>query len=544
MKGKVIVGASLGNDVHVVGIYRFLSLAEQHGYRSVFLGPSVPVNIIVAAVEEHGPSRVIVGYRLSEDAATHVFNELNEALRHKHLLGTFTLILSCTPALRRIAESIGCFDIIFTGGEPFDDIVGSLTEQRKDLPIEEKYPPTLAERIAAKSPFPLFRHHFGVPSVEETIRGVERISEEKAVDIISLGPDQNAQEFFFEPAKMRRDESGAGGVPLRTREDLLRIYAASRRGNYPLLRCYSGTNHLKEWALLLKETIEVAWGVVPLFWYSELDGRSHRSLEQAIEENREAMKTYIDLGIPLEVNEAHQWSLRDAPDSVAVASFFLGAYNAKVLGAAQYIAQYMFNTPPGISARADLAKMLAKKELIETLSDPGFTIFTQIRAGLSHFSSDLDIAKGQLAASTALGLYLKPEIIHIVGFCEADHIACSMEVIESARIVQGVLNDLLFDVPQIDQDPFILEHKERIKREALLLLEAISALDPSCKEPWTSPAILARAAKKGIFDAPHLAGNPAARGRVATRLREGVLRVVDEEGKVMNEEERLERLMQ
>ncbi len=544
MNDKIIVGASLGNDVHVVGIYRFLSLAEQHGYRSVFLGPSVPVETIIKAIEKHRPSRVIVGYRLSEDAAKNLFADLNEALRKHRLLGTFTLILSCTPALRSIAENIGCFDIIFTGGEPFDDLVGSLVEQKKDLPAEEKYPPTLAERIAGKSPFPLFRHHFGVPSVEETVRGVEIISEKKAVDIISLGPDQNAQEFFFEPEKMRHDESGAGGVPLRTREDLMRIYAASRRGNYPLLRCYSGTNRLKEWARLLKETINVAWGVVPLFWYSELDGRSRRSLEEAITENREAMKTYIELGIPLEVNEAHQWSLRDAPDSVAVASFFLGAYNAKVLGATHYVAQYMFNTPPGISARADLAKMLAKKELIETLSEPGFTIFTQIRAGLSHFSSDLDIAKGQLAASTALGLYLKPEIIHVVGYCEADHIACSMEVIESARIVQGVLNDLLFDVPQIDQDPFILEHKERIKREALQLLDAISALDSSCEEPWTSPVILTKAVKKGILDAPHLAGNAVARGRVATRLREGALRVVDQEGKVMSEEERLERLIQ
>ena len=66
-------------------------------------------------------------------------------------------------------------------------------------------------------------------------------------------------------------------------------------------------------------------------WYSKLDGRSQRSLSAAIQENQEAMKAYASLGVPLEVNESHQWSLRDAPDSVAAATFYLAAYNAKKL---------------------------------------------------------------------------------------------------------------------------------------------------------------------------------------------------------------------
>ncbi|HSV31506.1 MAG TPA: hypothetical protein VLH40_05715 [Atribacteraceae bacterium] len=545
MREKTIIGASLGNDVHVVGIYRFLTLAEEHGYRAVFLGPSVPVESIVAQAKTQHPERMIVGYRLSEDAATLLFRELKRGLERERLAGTFPLILSCPPALRQAAVNAGIFDFIFTGGEPFDDILASLTEKGKGIPFEAKYPPTLPERVTAKKPFPLLRHHFGVPTVEETVLGVERIADEKAVDIISLGPDQNAQEFFFEPENMRSDENGAGGVPLRTREDLERIYRASRRGNYPLLRCYSGTNHLREWAHLLAETIHIAWGVVPIFWYSTLDGRSSRPLVQAIQENQEAMRTYINLGIPLEVNEAHQWSLRDAPDSVAAAAFFLGAYQAKAFGARHYVAQYMFNTPPGISPRADLAKMLAKQELLGELTDPGFNVFTQIRAGLSHFTPNLDIAKGQLAASTALGLHLFPDIIHVVGFCEANHIACSLEVVESARIVQGVLSDLLIGLPRIDQDPFIQKHKKRIKEEARLILETIREIaSPGIEDPWTSPETLARAVETGLLDAPHLSGNPEAQGTVITRLRDSILRVVDKDGQPLTERQRISALRQ
>lgn len=144
------------------------------------------------------------------------------------------------------------------------------------------YPRTLPERITVKYPFPLLRHHFGLPSVAETVAGARRISEAKVVDVVSLGPDQNAQEFFFEPHKMDETHKGAGGVPLRRKEDLIAIFEASRTGNFPLLRCYSGTNHLKEWAYLLHETICIAWGAVPIFWYSELNGRSKRPLPFAI----------------------------------------------------------------------------------------------------------------------------------------------------------------------------------------------------------------------------------------------------------------------
>ena len=94
-------------------------------------------------------------------------------------------------------------------------------------------PQTLVERIAWKSPYPLLRHHFGLPTVEATRAGIEQIADARVLDVISLGIDQDAQENFFHPERQDPRRTGAGGVPVRSAEDYRLLYAASRRGNYP-----------------------------------------------------------------------------------------------------------------------------------------------------------------------------------------------------------------------------------------------------------------------------------------------------------------------
>ncbi|HBK86124.1 MAG TPA: methionine synthase, partial [Firmicutes bacterium] len=66
--------------------------------------------------------------------------------------------------------------------------------------------------------------------------------------------------------------------------------------------------------------------------YSELDGRSNRPLATAIAENLATMAWYAERGIPVEVNEAHHWSLREASDTIAVAMAYLAAAFAKQQG--------------------------------------------------------------------------------------------------------------------------------------------------------------------------------------------------------------------
>ena len=61
----------------------------------------------------------------------------------------------------------------------------------------------------------------------------------------------------------------------------------------------------------------------------------------------------------------------------------------------------MFDLPPEISGRNDLAKMMAAYELIEPLTRKfDFKIIKETRGGLSSFPPNLDMAKGHLAITT------------------------------------------------------------------------------------------------------------------------------------------------
>ena len=235
---------------------------------------------------------------------------------------------------------------------------------------EADYPQTTVERIAWKAPYPLLRHHFGLPTLEATVGGIEQIAEARVLDVISLGIDQDAQENFFHPERQDPRRTGAGGVPVRSADDYRALYAASRRGNYPLMRTYSGTDDFMRLAEMYVETINIAWAAVPLFWFNAMDGRGPHDLEASIREHQELMAWYGARGIPVELNEPHHWGMRDAPDVIFVVAAYLSAYNARAFGVRDYIAQMMFNSPPGLSDAMDLAKMLACLEMIAPLTVP------------------------------------------------------------------------------------------------------------------------------------------------------------------------------
>lgn len=539
---KKIVGATLGHCVHVAGVLNFLRLAEACGYQTTFLGVGRSEQELIGALREEDPEYLAVSYRLTPEVARNLFTSLKNSLQEAGLLHK-KLLFGGTPPVAAEARKSGLFTGVFSGEEEEAEIIAFLKGQAADGKGEKRKPAaTLVERIEEKAPYPLLRHHFGLPSLEETIAGVARLAEAGVLDVVSLGPDQNAQESFFRPEEMDPAQDGAGGVPIRREEDLAAIYRASRRGNFPLLRCYSGTRDLILWGEMTARTIKNAWGAVPLFWYNRLDGRSNRPLREAIAENQKAMAWYAAQGIPLEVNEAHHWSLRGAPDSVAVAAFYLAAYNAKKAGVQDYVAQLMLNNPPGTSGVMDLGKCLAKMALIEQLAGPDFRIHRQIRAGLASLSVKPAVAKGQLAASTLLGLALKPEIIHVVAFCEADHAATPDDIIESCGIVQGVLKNSLFDAPEMAADPTVQARRDELVAEAGLILEAIRGMArPGSDDPLTDPVVLQEAVRTGILDAPQLQGNPEAAGRVRTGMIDGACRALSADGRrVLSEEERLQ----
>ena len=544
LKKKKILGASLGHCVHVAGILGFLNVAEKYDYTTHFLGPAISIEKLVEVIRTYDPDIVAVSYRLTPDVLTELLSSLKSEIE-KNEWTDKSFIFGGTPPAAEVARSSGLFDNVFSGRESTEEIIAFLKGKTREIKREQIPPQNLLDRIAYNAPYPILRHHFGRPTVTETVEGAREIALSETIDVLSIGPDQNAQESFFRPDEMKKGQDGAGGVPLRKLEDLKAIHSASRCGNYPLLRCYSGTRDLIQWAEMSHKTIHIAWGAVPLFWYNQLDGRSDRTPVESIKENQETIKWYAEHNIPLEVNESHHWSLRDAPDAVAVVAAFLAAYNAKKMGVRNYVAQYMFNTPAKTSPSMDLAKMLAKIELIESLHDEHFASIRQTRAGLTSLSTDPDVAKGQLAASSYSQLALEPKIVHVVGFCEADHAATSADVIESAKIVQGVIVNFFLGTLLTTKDENVKKRKGKLIEEAKHLLEAIQKIaSDNVDDPWTDPVTLAQAVKIGLLDAPHLCGNPHAAGKVFTQIKDGACVAVDlETGQIVSEEERISRIM-
>lgn len=539
----LIAASSMGDCIHLAGVLNFLRLAESCGYRTVLLGQALSPEEIVEKARGLKADILAIGYRLSPEPARRLLERLEASLDASGFHPR--LVFGGTPPVAEVARATGLFEAVFSGLEHIDDVVAYLKGQ-KTARAERDYPPSLVERIRWKEPYPVLRHHFGLPSLEDTVDGVRRIAEARVLDVISLGPDQNAQESFFHPEEMDADQDGAGGVPVRTAGDFRRLYEASRCGNFPLMRCYSGTRDVLRFAELLQETINNAWAAIPLFWYNVLDKRGPRGVEESIREAQAAMRWHAERNIPVEVNEAHHWSLRDAPDPVAVAAAFLAAYNAKKAGVRDYVAQFMWNTPPGTSAVMDTGKMLAKLELIELLADDAFRIWKQVRAGLSSFPADLALAKGHLGSSTLVSMSLKPHIVHVVGFCEGHHAATAEDVIESAKIARGVIRNCLDGMPDMTRDARVQERKEELLRETRVILNALKEIArPGVEDPWSDPHTLAKSVELGIMDAPHLRGNPAAYGMVVTRIVGGACRAVDPAtGRPIDEEERIGRILE
>lgn len=536
---KKIIAGTLGNCVHVAGTMNYLNLAEQEKYNTEFIGIGISIDDLVKIIDEKKPDIVALSYRLTPEPLHEIMKELK--MKTKDIKNTSWLFGGTEPTAL-VAKEYEIFDKIFYGYEDVDEVIAYLKGQ--DYSEEESYPRDVISRIKSKFPYPILRHHLGLSTIEETVEAIEKVADSKTIDIISVAPDQNAQEFFFDQENMDEKLDGAGGVPLRNKADFKKLYKAAERGNYPLLRSYSGTKNIIDFAEVLNETIDNAWCAVPLFWYSELDRRGPRTLENAIYENQQVMKWHGERNIPVEVNDPHHWSLRDAHDAIAVAVAYIAAYNAKAMGVKDYIAQFMFNVPASISPEMDLGKMLAKIQLIESLVDEEFSVYRQARAGLASFPANLYQAKGQLAASAYLAMSIKPHIYHVVGFCEAHHAAKADDIIESAMIVRGILKNEFLGSIDMTKDKNVLDRKDKLMEEANIIIASIKSLSPNIEDPLTDPATLAEAVRIGILDAPQLKGNAIAPGVLKTRMVSGGLDAYDDQkGRIIGEKERINILL-
>ncbi|MCL2164552.1 MAG: cobalamin B12-binding domain-containing protein [Oscillospiraceae bacterium] len=541
MKKGLIIGASVGGCVHVAGAVRFLNIAEDLGYKTLFAGPAVKVDHIIELVREHKPQMVALGYRLTPENVVPIVEELKT--KSKTLVKQPIWIFGGTNPVAAEVAKLGFFDKIFDGMSDHDDSIAFLRNAEKDV-FEQVHERKFLARMVQKRPYPLLRHHFGLPSFEQTRRGITEIAESKVLDVISLGIDQNTQQFYFNPEDRDPKMDGAGGVPVMNEAQFKELKEASLCGNYPLMRCYSGTADVIPFASILVDSIDNAWCAVPLFWYNELDGRGTRTLEDSMRDAHELISWHAQRSIPVELNEPHHWGLRDAHDVISVAASFLSAYHSKKLGVKHYIAQYMFNVPGSLSFSMDLAKVLAQIEITESLHDGGFTSFRQTRAGLPFLSGDLSVAKGQLAASTMLQMAVNPDIIHVVGYSEAEHAATPGVIIESSKIVRGVVRSCLQGNVDLAADPVVQVRKTELVSEAKYLLDFICSYYRESADPLFDPAVLADCVRRGILDSPHIVKNDTYRGILNTRVIDGKCVAWDaQKGQPINEKQRLEMLM-
>jgi methylmalonyl-CoA mutase cobalamin-binding subunit len=518
---KTVIAAALGECVHVAGISNFLRLAESAGWRTVFLGPAVPIEQVLQAARREKADLVGVSYRLTPETGERLLGEFAEAADELRSAGV-RFVFGGTPPVAERAEKFGFFERVFDGSQPPEEILAYLKGQSRGADRAEEPPQNPIDRIQWKSPYPLLRHHFGLPTMEDTLAGIQKIAAARVLDVLSLGIDQDAQENFFHPERQNPRRRGAGGVPVRSAQDYRDLWQASRTGNFPLMRTYSGTDDFIRLAEMYLDTIHNAWCAIPLFWFNQMDGRGPWDLQGSIREHQRVMTWYGARGIPVELNEPHHWGMRDASDVVFVVSAYLAACNARQYGVQDYIAQLMFNSPPGLSDQMDLAKMLAVLEIIAPLSGPDFRIWRQTRTGLLSYPLEPAAARAHLSASIYLQMALRPHIIHIVGHTEAHHAATAQDVIEAALMARRAIENAVRGQPDMTADPAIQARKRELIAQSRAMLEQICALAPaSTPDPLADPATLARAVTGGILDAPQLKNNPFARGAVQTRIVKG-----------------------
>lgn len=516
-KRRVLCG-SMEPCVHTLGTERFAEWLEDLGlkYVSIKLGPAVTMDELINKIRESNPEVVAVSYRLGDLHVDELISELVEKAHEYGLDPKSSEIRWCFGATRPAANLIRAMTgqpmpaDKFSPPEDRHFELGKIALEYKDkeqfhnffeLIVDDYVTMEELEQFAQKKPWmkkteeiiwsdellerieevreieerPIIRAHIGVASesIKPTVEGVKKLSEEGAVEIVSLAPDQTSQAFLAkfvrgeeDPAKYTR---GQGGVPISSRQDLIELKNATKCGNYPMSRIYSGTDELNELAKIFEETLNIAFPAVPIFFYNRLDGRGPLSILDGFEEHYRVMRWWASIGKPLEINDPHQWQLRRCSDDMYVTDHVLCGVVALKMGIKHYIMQLMFDLPPEIYPLYDLAKMQASYELIAPLTEHfDFNIIKETRGGLSSYPPNLNEAKGHHAMTTYWQMFMEPDIVHAVCFSEAHHEAKDEDIIETSEITKQVIREYQRGPrPDIWNDPRVIARKDELKRGAM-----------------------------------------------------------------------------
>lgn len=489
-------------DAHTMGVNSAAELLRDCGYRVLMADSKIAeamndiryeVNrkAIIEWLRTAGVNRIGLSYRLDRDDAVNMVGYFINELKNSGMLyyqggPVKAVYFGGLPETCEIIEKEHKgFVITFKGGEsvretlqkmgvPEERISRDITESSsyddrrmefgRDIINSQGYegfmPPvrsgymeygtrndTVVKRIDhnMREPFmPLIRAHVGpyssavdrLDSVKEFISWAKYLAETGYLDILSIGTSQLTQSNFGEDWE---DRPNGGGVPINSPEEYSNVWSACR----PLLvRTYAGTKNIPALAEIHEKTLNICWHALSLWWFNRLDGRGPYDLYTNLKQHIETLKYIAATGKPFEPNVSHHFAFRGADDVTYIVSAYLAAKLAKKMGIKTLILQNMLNTPRSTWGIQDLAKSRAMLTLIKELEDPGFRVLLQPRAGLDYFKPDLNEAKVQLAAVTALMDDIDPHneksppIIHVVSYSEALHLATPDIINDSIKITQ------------------------------------------------------------------------------------------------------------
>lgn len=395
-----------------------------------------------------------------------------------------------------------------------------------------------------RSTLPLIRVHAGpyspnrLEAIREYMSWVRQLAAGRLLDVLSIGSSQLTQQHFGE------DWDGlpnGGGVPVNSESEYRQIAEAARP---MLVRTYAGTNDVPWMAEMHEHTLNISWHALSFWWFCQLDGRGDNTVLENLKEHIETIKYIASTGKPLEPNVPHHFSFRGGDDVTYIVSAYLAAKTAKKYGIRHLILQNMLNTPKYTWGNQDIAKGRAMLKLVRSLEDENFKVSLQSRAGLDYFSPDLEKAKEQLAAITALMDDIEPdnpnspEIIHVVSYSEAVRLATPPIIEESIRITLGALQKYRF-LKSLGMTYDTAHNQDISDRYQSLLHEsrdAIDILEQAFPDLYT-PESLFRIYEMGFLPTPYIY-DPERKFPNATKwhtaIVDGGVKVVDDNGKVID----------
>ena len=173
---------------------------------------------------------------------------------------------------------------------------------------------------------------------------------------------------------------------------------------------------------------------------------------------------------------------------------------------------------------------------------------------MDYFSPDLEKAKIQLAAVTALMDDIEPdnenspEIIHVVSYSEAVRLATPPVINESIKITLAALKEYrkLRASGKIENMQYNRELLEKTDNMYCEAKEAIIFLEEHISNLYTAEGLY-RIFKDGFFPVPYLldlSNKYSAATQWKTAIKDGGIRVVNEEGKVINTVERYRKILE